>query len=111
MPVKDAYHLEYWGSKGIASKDLIPSLYKEINLQTDRLDLQTKIIDNCQSAKEEYRNMVAVAAARNQNTEKDLAVQRALAEQWKVKAKKRGEILWSLGGAAAAALAGIIFIP
>lgn len=107
----DATPLAYWGQKGIECKDLVPSLYRELNLRIDRIGLLDNVVDNCRQAKEQYQEMLAAAVAQNKNTESDLLIARAKAEEWKTKARKRGELLWSIGAAGAAVVAGVIFLP
>lgn len=92
-----ASRVEYWGQKGRHSVPVISALETRINLLETKLSFQEMVNQNAVQAQQEYRQMVQNAANRNFQLQKDLQDALTSREDWKHKAKTRGQALL-LGG-------------
>ncbi len=93
MTLAEGAQIDYWGRKGIASESLISSLDIQIKLMEQEIEFQEFIIKNCQSAQEEYRNMVTRLGETNTAVNLKLSDTQRQLEIYKDRAKRRGQTI------------------
>lgn len=98
-PVPEAAVIDFWGRKGITSKDLVLDLKTEVGYLKTKIEFKDMIISNQTSAQEEYRAMVARSAQESQRLLAENLSLREERDDYKEKARKRGEKLWTFTGA------------